>query len=120
MSVGMCCFGLVDARHAWMIIVPALLAGTGHSLMFHTMVSLTLETFPAAVRGTGSALALIMLDLGTLVGAPVLGVIGEHFGFAVLFGSIGAFCFLAAITYGASHVRLAATEARRNVDQIET
>ena len=68
MSVGMCCFGLVDAQHSWMIVVPALLAGTGHSLMFHTMVSLTLETFPSAVRGTGSALALMMLDLGTLVG----------------------------------------------------
>ncbi len=66
MSVGMFCFGLVDARHSWMIIVPAVLAGTGHGLMFHTMTSLTLEPFPRNVRGTGSALALMMLDLGTI------------------------------------------------------
>lgn len=119
MSIGMCCFGFVDAQHSWMIIVPALLTGAGHSLMFHTMVSLTLETFPNAVRGTGSALALIMLDLGTLVGAPVLGFIGEYFGFGVLFGSIGVFCLLSAITYGATGVRLAAIQSRRNIDHVE-
>ncbi len=106
MSLGMCCFGLVDAQHSWMIVIPALLAGTGHSLMFHTMVSLTLETFPNAVRGTGSALALMMLDLGTLVGAPILGLIGERFGFGVLFASIGVFCLGAATTYAATNVRL--------------
>lgn len=120
MSFGMCCFGMVDTQRPWMIIVPALLAGTGHSLMFHTMVSLTLETFPNAVRGTGSALALIMLDLGTLVGAPVLGLIGERFGFGVLFGSIGVFCLVSAIAYAASNLRLAAIQARRNADQLET
>jgi MFS family permease len=119
MTIGMCCFGLVDAQHAWLIVIPAVLSGTGHSLMFHTMVSLTLETFPRAVRGTGSALALIMLDLGTLLGAPILGLIGEYFGFGVLFGSIGVFCLVCAITYAASNVRLAAIQARRNIDHVE-
>ena len=74
-------------------MVPAILTGTGHGLMFHTMTSLTLENYPMAVRGSGSALALMMLDLGTIVGAPVLGLIGERFGFAILFGSIGGFAF---------------------------
>lgn len=119
MSLGMFCFSLVDFQRSWMIVVPALLTGTGHSLMFHTMVSLTLETFPNAVRGTGSALALMMLDLGTLVGAPVLGFIGERFGFSVLFGFIGVFCLAIALTYATTRVRIAAIQSRRNIDHVE-
>ncbi len=102
MSLGMFSFSLVNAQWSWLIVVPALLTGTGHSLMFHTMMSLTLQPFPRAVRGTGSALALMMLDLGTITGAPVLGLIGQRFGFSLLFASIGGFCFATTIVYAAS------------------
>ncbi|NND99351.1 MAG: MFS transporter [Pirellulaceae bacterium] len=99
MSIGMLAFGMVDSDHPWLILLPAVLAGSGHSLMFHTMTALTLETFPTAVRGTGAALALMMLDLGTIGGAPVLGTIGEHFGFASLFASIAGISFFAVTIY---------------------
>jgi MFS family permease len=102
MAAGMFAFAMVDSAATWLIIVPAILTGTGHGLMFHTMTSLTLETYPMAVRGSGSALALMMLDLGTIFGAPVLGLIGEWFGFAMLFGAIGVFGLLVAATYAAS------------------
>jgi MFS family permease len=110
MSLGMLSFGWVTAERAWLIMVPALLAGIGHSLMFHTMTSLTLEKFPSEVRGTGSALALMMLDLGTIAGAPVLGLIGERYGYATLFGTIGTLCFATAIAYAASRLRIAANQ----------
>lgn len=113
MSVGMCCFSIVDAEHSWRIIIPAVLAGTGHGLMFHTMTSLTLENFPKPVRGTGSALALMMLDLGTLAGAPILGEIGQRFGFGALFGTIGAFCFVTGIAYAISSIRQVGTASKR-------
>ncbi len=107
MSAGMFSFGLVDAQRSWIIVLPALLSGTGHSLMFHTMTSLTIERFPNEVRGTAATLALMMLDLGTLVGAPVLGMIGARCGFAALFAAIGVFCVSIAITYAASSSRVA-------------
>ena len=119
MSAGMSCFGLVDAGNAWMIIVPAVLTGIGHGLMFHTMTSLTLERFPTEVRGTGSALAVMMLDLGTIAGAPILGWIGEEYGFAMLFGAIGITCLLTAIAYAASNLPLALSEVRRITKQVE-
>ena len=102
MSAGMFSFAMVDAANAWLIVIPALLTGAGHGLMFHTMTSLTLENYPMAVRGSGSALALMMLDLGTIFGAPLLGQIGEWFGFAALFCTIGAFSLIVAATYAAS------------------
>jgi len=102
MSGGMFCFSFVDAAASWLIVIPALLTGTGHGLMFHTMTSLTLRSFPSQVRGTGSALALMMLDLGTIAGAPALGIIGDEFGYGALFGSIGAFCLLNGLIYAAT------------------
>ncbi len=102
MSAGMFSFVLVDSAHTWRIVLPGLLTGAGHGLMFHTMTSLTLENYPHAVRGSGSALALMMLDLGTIVGAPVLGLIGESFGFSMLFGTIGGFSLVVAAIYTAS------------------
>ena len=99
MSIGMLCFSIVHAGNPWLISIPAILTGAGHSLMFHTMTSLTLQTFPMAVRGTGSAIALMMLDLGTFIGAPVLGVLGERYGFSVLFATIGGFNLCSGLTY---------------------
>jgi len=102
MAIGMFSFAIVDAAHTWLIIVPAALTGAGHGLMFHTMTSITLENYPLAVRGSGSALALMMLDLGTIVGAPILGWIGQSFGFTALFASIGVATLVVAVTYAAS------------------
>lgn len=99
MSIGMLCFSIVHAGNPWLISIPAILTGAGHGLMFHTMTSLTLQTFPMAVRGTGSAIALMMLDLGTFIGAPVLGVLGERYGFSVLFATIGGFNLYSGLTY---------------------
>ena len=67
------------------IILPGALCGAAHGLVFHTMTSLTLERFPLEVRGSGSALALMALDLGTLVASPILGELAETYGFRVLF-----------------------------------
>ena len=94
MAVGMFSYAIVGPQFAWLIVVPALLTGTGHGLMFHTMTSLTLQPFPSEVRGTGSALALMMLDLGTLTGGPILGWIADQFGFAMMFAAIGMSCLM--------------------------
>ena len=99
MSIGMFCFFLVDSANPWKIMIPALITGTGHGLMFHTMTSLTIENFPIESRGTGSALSLMMLDLGTFVGSPILGEIAEVYGFAWLFIAVGGFCLFSGVLY---------------------
>ena len=104
MSAGMFCFWLVDAANPWMIVIPAVTCGTGHALMFHTMTALTIEPFPDEVRGTGSALALMMLDLGTIAGAPLLGGIADRWGFAWMFTAIGLFSLFAAAAYTLSSI----------------
>ena len=97
MTVGMIAYVLVDESNAWMIIAPALLTGTGHSLMFHSVTSLTIESFPRELRGTGSVLVSMIMEIGMFIGAIVLGIIGEHLGFNWLFSTIGIACAACAI-----------------------
>ena len=99
MTVGMFAYCLVSKEFPWMLAIPAVLTGLGHGLMFHTMTSLTIEPFPLEVRGTGSALALMMLDLGMFLGAPVLGLVGDMFGYAALFCTIAVSTLISAIIY---------------------
>ena len=99
MAVGMFSYNMVHSGDACWIVVPALLTGIGHGLVFHTMTSLTIKRFPNSFRGTGSALALMALDLGQFVGAPFLGFIGERFGFSTLFCTMGTLLVLVAAAY---------------------
>ena len=99
MAAGMFCFALVSAAHPWRLAIPALLCGTGHALIFHTMASLALESFPQEVRGSGSSLSLIMLDIGMIAGAPILGRIADSYGFPWMYSSIGLICLSVALVY---------------------
>lgn len=104
MTAQMGAFFLVTPDNLWTLLIPALLGGTGHALMFHTMMSLMLEAFPDEVRGTGSALSLMTLDAGMICGAPLLGWIAKHYGFMPVFAFIALCCLLSALTYGWSRM----------------
>jgi MFS family permease len=62
----------------YMLILPALLAGFAHALLFPAVVSAGCSAFPARHRGLGTSLILGSFDLGMLVGAPLVGVILDH------------------------------------------
>ena len=104
MGSGMFLFPWVEASHPWRLAAPALLCGTGHALMFHTATSLFLQTFPSDVRGAGSALSLMVLDLGCIAGAPILGYVAFHFGYDWLFRCVGLTCFFSGTVYAISSV----------------
>ena len=104
MSMGMFTYLLVGTTQPWAIIVPALLTGTGHGLMFHTMTSLTVARFPHEVQGTGSTWALMMLDMGMISGAPALGAVGEIFGFNAMFVMVGIIGIVSGVLYGATTI----------------
>jgi MFS family permease len=92
MTLGMFAFTIVSAERSWLLVVPALICGSGHALIFHTMTSLAVETFPSDVRGTASSLSLMMMDLGMIGGAPILGQIAQAFGYQWMFAAVGMLC----------------------------
>ena len=104
MGTGLMCFRFVDADHSMWIMLPALLCGAGHGLSFHTLTSLTIERFPVEVRGTGSALCLMMLDIGQIGGPPVLALAAESVGFTTSFAMIGVLVVVVGLVYAGSSV----------------
>ncbi|MBI1314696.1 MFS transporter [bacterium] len=99
MGTGMLLFQFVDAQHPYRLMLPALFCGGGHGLMYHTCTSLFFEPFPDHSRGAGSALSLMVLDVGTVGGAPLLGRIAETYGYASMFVAVAVTCFAAGGLY---------------------
>lgn len=117
MGLGMLSFWLVSAEHAWRIVIPALLCGSGHSLIYHTCTALLLESFPDNVRGVGSALSMIAMDLGTVGGSQILGEIAFHFGYNTLFAIVAALNVTAGIVYACVSIPVWQERARRRRDR---
>ncbi len=102
MGSGMLSFLGVDSSHLLWLFVAAVLCGVGHALMFHTNTALVLESFPVAVRGSGSALSLMALDLGMVGGSPVLGLVAERFGYHWMFTGVALLCFVTAAGFASA------------------
>lgn len=92
----------------WHFLFPALTCGFGHALLFPAVVSLGAGAFPRAYRGTGTALVLGFVDLGTGFSAPLLGGIIDHFdgaGFTPMFLTSSATALAIALWYGLTTAR---------------
>ncbi len=74
-------FVTIDA----LFIAPAFCMGFGHALLYPCIVSLGAGAFPAQYRGTGTAVTLAAVDIGTIVTAPIMGWIIDHHGFHPMF-----------------------------------
>ncbi|MDP7274333.1 MAG: MFS transporter [Planctomycetaceae bacterium] len=106
MALGMFSFLLVDSSHPNRIVIPALLCGTGHSLMYHTCTSLFLDSFPPDVRGAGSGLSMVALDIGSVGGAQLLGEVAFRFGYDRLFVIVALVTLAMATIFAISSIPL--------------
>ena len=104
MSLGMFSFLLVDRDHGHLIVIPALLCGSGHSLMYHTSTSLFLDSFPTDVRGAGSGFSMVALDIGMIGGAQVLGEVAFRSSYDRLFVIVALTTLVSATLYTLSSI----------------
>lgn len=102
LTLGAFSFLFVRLDRPWPLLVPALLFGTGHSLVYHTMAALALEPFPSQFRGAGSALTLMHMDLG-LVGASILGRMA-YISYDWLFVAVGCSCAAVGLLYASCNL----------------
>ena len=65
------CYLLVGSQ--WTLVIPALLAGLGHSFLFPSVIAGCTLSFPPRHRGVANNLILSMYDIGLLVGMPAVG-----------------------------------------------
>jgi MFS family permease len=95
-------WGFPLVRREWHFLLPALVNGFGHALLFPAVVSIGAGKFPVRYRGTGTTLALGCVEFGTFLAAPLLGGIidaFDHTGFSPMFLVTGGCSFLVAIYY---------------------
>lgn len=104
LAVGLLCYGPVSSQNPLLIIIPALICGTGHALAYHPITALALERFPDQVRGTATALCLMMNDIGLICGAPLLGLIADNYGFDWLFRTLSLACFAVSGMYAVASI----------------
>jgi MFS family permease len=76
---------LATVHEGWHFILPSIICGFGHALLFPAVVSLGSGSFPKESRGAGTAIILGFADFGSLVYAPLLGRVSDHYGFQVMY-----------------------------------
>ena len=57
----------------WELAVPGVFAGLSHAVLFPAVTAQGSSAFPNRYRGLGTTVMLSMLDLGTLIGTPMIG-----------------------------------------------
>jgi MFS family permease len=75
MALSMLAYLLVASQ--WTLMLPAAFAGIGHAVLFPAVTAQGSWAFPNRYRGLGTTVMLAMLDLGILVGAPLVGGVVE-------------------------------------------
>jgi len=99
-------FLLSFATHGWQFVLPSVICGFGHALLFPAVVSLGAGAFPKDARGAGTAIILAFTDFGSLLFSPLLGRIIVARGFESMFwtasgiaGSVAAVYTMIALRY---------------------
>ncbi len=111
---GLCCGQLLFliVSSDLLLLLPAVVCGFGHALLFPAIVSIGAGRFPIQYRGTGTTLVLGFTELGTALAAPILGMLidigtvdGATQGFSWMFMSAGGAAGLAAAFYAVTAAR---------------
>ena len=92
-------FMLAQVSEGWHLILPSVVCGFGHALLFPAVVSLGSGSFPKECRGAGTAIILGFADFGSLVFSPVLGRIGDLYGFPSLYFTSSGIALLTMLGY---------------------
>jgi MFS family permease len=104
---------LTFATQSWHLVLPSIICGFGHALLFPAVVSLGAGAFPPEARGSGTSIILAFTDFGSLIFAPLLGRIIVTAGFAAMFGTSSAIAFTVAAVYVVIALRHPDVEAER-------
>jgi MFS family permease len=67
------------------VILSGFIAGVGHGYVFPILSSMVVDRARTAERGAAIALFTAVMDLGVLIGGPVLGLVVQRFGYSVMF-----------------------------------
>jgi len=79
------------------LIVSGLLCGLGNGLVFPILSSIIISRGGESYRGGFMTLYTLIFDLGSLLGAPLFGLIVKGFGYTALYAAAATLVFLAVV-----------------------
>jgi MFS family permease len=92
-------FLLAFATSGWDFIIPSIICGFGHALLFPAVVSLGSGAFPKEARGSGTAITLAFVDFGQLAFSPLFGRVIVAYGFPAMFFTSSVVALTVGIAY---------------------
>lgn len=101
----------LPVRREWELVLPAVMSGIAHAILFPAVVSGGSLAFPIRYRGLATTLMLAMFDLGVLLGQPAVGLLvhgSRRLGWApygVTFVVVAAVLLIVAVVYALSPAR---------------
>lgn len=90
---------LVYAKSLGMFLFSGVLYAIGFSAVQPVLNALTISLAPIQRRGAANATIFSSMDLGIGLGAVILGVLSENFGYAAMYGVSAAFPLVALVVY---------------------
>ncbi len=66
---------LIVVQSEWGLVIPAVVFGVGHAILYPSVVSLGATRFPERCRGLGTNLMMAASDLGVVSGGPLAAVL---------------------------------------------
>jgi MFS family permease len=64
-------WSFILVRAEWMLVIPGLIFGVAHAILYPSVVALGATRFPPRYRGLGTSLMLAASDVGVVLGAPL-------------------------------------------------
>jgi len=100
-------FTLVAAPTVASLVASAILLASGASVLYPTLVALVVDRTPEAERGLAIGTLSGSFDLGTVVGASLIGLVVEHISYGAGFAVAGSMAIVGLLTFVATERRRA-------------
>lgn len=106
-------FFVLAGASSWVgVAIAGALCGAGHGFIFPILTTLLVDRAPDTDRGSAMSFFTAMLDVGTLIGGPILGAIIDTAGWGPMYISAGVGLGVATVVFARWDQRVAHDDGR--------
>jgi predicted MFS family arabinose efflux permease len=87
---------IAGTGHAGVLSIAAAIGGLGHGYLYPALSAMVIMRTDTNAMGRSSSIYTSLYDAGTMAGPYLLGIVGEYFGYGLLFIVSGVFALIAA------------------------
>jgi MFS family permease len=106
-------FFVLAGAGSWVsVAIAGALCGAGHGFIFPILTTLLVDRAPDTDRGSAMSFFTAMLDVGTLIGGPILGLIIDSAGWGPMYVTAGVALGVATVIFARWDRRVMSEDAR--------